>query len=125
MTVGEIKNLVMFQTNNDTDDLGDFMPYLLGYINEGYDRLVYAYAGQHISDEGYPELQVDTDTPNLPAWAHNAIADWATWLIYRNGNPQKQNRGYPFRNAAEETLAKITSENGKNGKVRHFKNIPW
>ena len=36
MTVGEIKNAVMFQTNNDTDDVGDFLPYLMDYINEGY-----------------------------------------------------------------------------------------
>lgn len=123
MTVGEIKNLVMFQTNNDADDLGDFMPHLLGYINEGYDKLVYAYAGQHVTED--TALQDDSDVPDLPTWAHNAIADWATWLIYRNGNAQKQNRGFPFRSAAEETLVRITSENGKNGKVRHFKNIPW
>lgn len=125
MTVGEIKNLVMFQTNNDADDLGDFMPYLLGYINEGYDRLVYAYAEQHLGGDEYPPLSDDMDAPNLPSWMHRAIADWATWLIYRNGNAQKQNRGFSFRNAAEEILAKVTSENGKNGKVRHFKNIPW
>ena len=40
MTLAEIKNLIMFQTNNDKDDLGDYLPYLMDYINEGYDRLV-------------------------------------------------------------------------------------
>lgn len=125
MTVGEIKNLVMFQTNNDADDLGDFMPFLLGYINEGYDRLVYAYAGQHLSEESYSPLSVDSGEPDLPEWTHRAIADWATWLIYRNGNPQKQNRGYQFRVASDDIVAKITAENGKGGKVRNFINIPW
>ena len=43
MTLNEIKQAVMFQTDNDRDDLGDFMPYLLGYINEGYDRLLYVW----------------------------------------------------------------------------------
>jgi hypothetical protein len=125
MTVGEIKSLVMFQTNNDADDLGDFMPYLLGYINEGYDRLIHAYAGQHVGDDGVDPLKADSDIPQLPAWSHKGIADWATWLIYCNGNAQKQNRGFAFRSSAEETVVRITSENGKNGKVRNFKNIPW
>ena len=57
MTVSEIKNEIMFQTNNDTDDLGDFLPYLMDYINEGYDRLVYAFAQVH--------LKADTDYVNI------------------------------------------------------------
>lgn len=127
MTVGEIKNEVMFQTNNDADDLGDFMPYLMDYINEGYDRLVYAWVGVHPSDdyETWTLLHEDTDTPGTPEWTHRALVDYATWLVYRNGNSQKQNRGYAFRSAFDEVIAKITSQGGKNGKVTRFKNIPW
>lgn len=126
MTVAEIKNEVMFQTNNDVDDLGDFLPYLMDYINEAYDRLVYAWCKIHPSDddETWTRLQSDTDVPGTPVWTHRALADWTTWLIYRNGNPQKQSRGYPFRQAFEEVLAKITAEGGKTGKVTRFKNIP-
>lgn len=126
MTVGEIKNLVMFQTNNDSDDLGDFLPYLMGYINEGYDKLVYAWAREHIDphSELYTPLAEDDDIPALPAWAHKAIADWATWLIYRNGNPSRQNRGSVYRYACEEIVNKIIDEGGKNGRVKHFFNIP-
>lgn len=124
MTVGEIKNEVMFQTNNDVDDLGDFVPYLMDYINEGYDRLVYAWAEHHL-DEEYVRLQADSDVPNLPEWTHRALADWATWLVYRNGNPQKQNRGVPFQSAFYDVLGKITDEGGNKGKVKNFFNIPW
>lgn len=126
MKVNEIKNEVMFQTNNDADDLGDFMPFLMDYINEGYDRLVYAWDKQHVAtdSEDYPPLYGDEDVPNLPEWAHRALADWATWLVYRNGNPQKQQRGYPYRSAFDEILNKITQEGGKNGKVKNFFNIP-
>lgn len=127
MTAGEIKNLVMFQTNNDVDDLGDFMPYLMGYINEGYDLLVYAWAKQHCSSDEDAEhrfLSADVDVPQLPEWTHKAIADWATWLVYRNGNPVKQNRGYQFRSAFEEIVNRIRDEGGKNGVVQHFINIP-
>ena len=123
MTLSEIKNEVMFQTNNDVDDLGDFLPYLLDYINEGYDRLVYAWCQKHLGGE-WPMLAEDEDTPKTPDWTHRALADWATWLVYRNGNPQKQNRGVPFRNAFDEILGKIMDEGGINGKRKNFFNIP-
>ncbi len=127
MLLIEIKEEVMAQTNNDIDDMGDFMPYLLDYINEGYDRLVYAWAEEHTSDSAgaeWPRLHEDTDEPKTPEWTHRALADWASWLVYRNGNPQKQQRGYPFKVAFEEVLAKVMAEGGKHGKARNFFNIP-
>lgn len=113
--------MVMFQTNNDADDLGDFLPQLGDYLNEGYDRLVTAFAGEHVSDdsENYQRMRNDKSIPNLPDWTHKAIADWATWMIYRNGNTQKQNRGYQYKNAFDEVAAKATA-----GVIKQFKNIP-
>lgn len=125
MTVGQIRNEIMFQTNNDVDDLGDFMPYLMDYINEGYDRLMYAFAECHVGPDDCAPLQADADVPILPEWTHRALADWATWLVYRNGNPQKQNRGFQFRTAFDEILGKLIAEGGRNGKVKNFFNIPY
>ena len=124
MNVREIKNTVMFQTNNDADDLADYLPYLTDYINEGYDKLVYAYAKENLSEEKYPRLMFETDTPRLPEWTHQALADYATWMIYRNGNSQKQQRGYAFRSAFEETINKVISEGGAKGRSQNFFNIP-
>ena len=135
MTFGEIKNMVMFQTNNDADDLGDFLPYLATYINDGYDRLAVAYSGEHSGEdsENYPPLRKDKESPELPDWAHQAIADWATWMVYRNGNVQKQNRGYQFRNAFAEVENRLRSMTGSekglsadavSGRKRYFINIP-
>lgn len=127
MTLGEIKYEVMFQSNYDADDLGDFSPYIIDYINDGYDRLVEAWASVH-TEYGkveYPRMANDTDEPKLPEWTHRALADWATWLIYRNGNPQRQQRGLAYKTAFEEILAKIRSEGGKNaGGSRQFYHIP-
>lgn len=137
MTLGEIKNMVMFQTNNDADDLGDFLPYLKDYINDGYDRLVLAFSNQHAGQdsEDYPPLNKDKEIPNLPDWVHHSIADWATWLIYRNGNAQKQSRGYQFREAFERVESKLrgmtAAEKGladagsdKSGGGKYIYNIP-
>lgn len=132
MTLSEIQAQVMFQTNNDSDDLGDFTPHIDDYINEGYDRIVYIWDHLHVPSEDYPRLTEDTDAPNLPEWIHRYIADWATWLIYRNGNPQKQNRGMAYRASFEELLTKLSSAGGKAGlnedgtqkKYSNFINIP-
>lgn len=140
MNLAEIKAAIMHQTNNDADDLGDFLPFLVDYINEGYDRLVHAFAGQHVSSDSsdYTPLKNDRSTPNLPEWLHRSIADWATWLVYRNGNTQKQNRGFAYRNYFLEIEAKLTgmtlSEKGfadtspevqaSNAKKRYFYNLP-
>jgi len=132
MNLAELKSMVMFQTNNDADDLGDFLPYLADYLNEGYDRLVLAFAGVHLDDDGeYVKLRNDRSSPNLPEWTHRAIADWATWMLYRNGNTQKQNRGYQFRNAYEEVATKLRGMtiaqkglDGAPGVGKYFLNVP-
>lgn len=132
MTLSEMQEHIMFQTNNDADDLGDYVPHINDYINEGYDRVVVIWDNQHIPSTDYPRLEDDDDTPNVPEWIHRYIADWATWLIYRNGNPQKQNRGMAYRAAFEQMLAKLADMGGKNGlnedgsmkKYRNFINIP-
>lgn len=130
MTLAEIKEQVMFQTNNDAEDLGDYEPHINDYVNEGYDRLVSAWNKGHVTEDN--RLEMDTDEPELPMWTHRALVDYATWLIYRNGNPQKQQRGMTYLNAFQQTLSKILDEGGASGlnedgtQVRYnkFRNIP-
>lgn len=125
MTLGEMKGRVMFQTNNDAEDLGDFMPHLDGYVNAGYDRLLYAWRKAHLGlgeGEARP-LELDEDEPALPLWTHEALADFATWLVYRNGNPQKQQRGMQFLNAFLEIELRMLAEGGEKGKRDTFINI--
>ena len=132
MTFAEIKAQIMFQTNNDAEDIEDYLPHVNDYINDGYDRLVKAWTKSHAPQEDYPWLTEDTDVPNLPDWLHRYICDWATWLVYRNGNPQKQQRGMQYRYAFEEILSKIAgeggidglNEDGTNKQYRNFINIP-
>ena len=140
MTLAEIKSRVMFQTNNDDEDVGDYLPHLVDYINDGYDRLVFAWAMTHCGSEDWPWLEepeegseeTDVDVPKTPEWTHKYLADWATWLVYRNGNPQKQQRGYAFRSAFEEMLSKLQGSGGMNGIdengnqiiYKNFRNIP-
>ena len=132
MTLAEIKDQIMFQTNNDADDIDDYLPHVNDYINDGYDRMVKVWTTSHAPQEDYPWLVNDTDVPKVPTWLHRYLADWATWLVYRNGNPQKQQRGMAFRYSFEEALAKISDEGGASGlnedgtniQYRKFRNIP-
>lgn len=121
MTFDEICEQVMFQTNNDVDDLPDFEPHLADYINEGYDILVLNFTGNHVeTDTEYPPLQ-EGNTPLLPEYAHRALADYATYMVYRNGNTVKQNRGMAFYSAFLQIASKLKFERG--GAARQFKNI--
>ena len=133
MTLGEIKDEIMFQTNNDSDDIEDYLPFVDNYINEGYDKLVKAWGEVHVPTGEYARLVDNDDVPQLPEWTHRAICDWATWLVYRNGNPQKQERGMRYRESFENTLSKIFAEGGAAGlnedgtskQIKNFYNIPW
>ena len=138
MTLKEIKEQVMFQTNNDADDVEDFLPSLTDYINEAYDRLVVVWAKAHVPSTDWPALREyaaqeaptdpPVDVPQTPEWTHRYLADWATWLIYRNGNPQKQQRGYAYRESFEKMLAMVADEGGlagmdENGNPKQYKNF--
>ena len=109
MDLSAIKQQVMFQIGGDAEDVQDFLPCLTRYINDGYDRLTMAAYGQHVGDEqdDTPPLSHDRSMPALPEWTHPAIADYATWLICRNGNAQRQNRGYAFRRAFENVESRL------------------
>jgi len=132
MTLAEIKNQIMFQTNNDEEDIEDYMPHVVDYINDGYDRLVKVWTKSHTPQEGYPRLAEDTDVPALPEWTHRALCDWATWLVYRNGNPQKQQRGRAYYELFMGVLSQLSDEGGAAGlnddgtnvQYKYFRNIP-
>lgn len=121
MDLSAIKQQVMFQIGGDAEDVQDFLPYLTRYINDGYDRLTMAAYGQHVGEEqdDTPPLTHDRMSPSLPEWTHPAIADYATWLICRNGNAQRQNRGYAFRRAFENVESRLrVSQSGRY--IRHI-----
>lgn len=124
MTLDAIKTQVMYQTNNDKDDLPDFEPHLTDYINEGYDILVMNYTGQHVASDSaeYPPLFGNLDVPKLPEYAHRGLVDYATYMVYRNGNAVKQNRGMAFYSAFMDILGKLKYESGGLGR-KQFKNI--
>ena len=121
MTLEEMKQQVMFQTGNDAEDLGDYLPHVVDYLNDGYDRLMVAFCGMHVSDDGaFMPLRHDKSMPELPQWSHAAIADWATWRIFANGAAGRQNRGLAFRASFEEAERRLRCESA--GQV--FKNLP-
>lgn len=125
MTVREIKEAALFQSHNDIEDIEDFRPVLAEYLDEAYDRLVYAYANEHPEDgsETWPKLKHDGDLPRTPEHTHLYLVDWVTWRIMSIGSTAKQQQGLVFRQAFEQGLLK-TKEEGTAGRVDHFFNIP-
>lgn len=121
MTLEEMKQQVMFQTGNDADDLGDFLPHVVDYLNAGYDRLLFAHCGMHVTNDGaFLPLKHSRSVPELPQWAHAAIVDWATWRIYQNGSSGRQSRGLMFRASFEEAERRLRAERA----AKAFCNLP-
>ena len=121
MNLLELKQQVMFQIGQDSGDLGDFHPHLTDYLNEAYDLLMMAYQGEHVGrEEKYPPLLSDRASPELPEWMHRSIADYAVWMVCRNGSVMKQNRGRAFRRDFDETVVRIRRECSG----RMIRNIP-
>jgi len=144
MTVKEIKDMIMHQfMQMEPEDVQAYLPYMITYVNEGYDKLVFAWAKTHTGTEYFPLLTNDSQIPQIPERYHKALMDWATWCMYRNGNQQKQQRGYEYRRAFEEALLEIANSGGEDvlgdadgdglidrtgepvSDIRHFHSIPW
>ena len=123
MNLAEIKQQALFQYNNDTDAMDDyeFMPHINDYANEAYDKLLW-----HWKESALPpfmRLEKDTDVPVLvPDWAHRALSDYVTWLLYRNGSSARQNRGQVYLQNFLEFARRLKQMNG--GGVKNFFNIP-
>ena len=127
MTLNDLEKRALFQTNNDFDDLSEFSPAIVQYINEGYDELTMAYDRLHLDEQAedgttpYTTLSTSTQACQLPDWLHSYIADYATYMLYRNGNQMKQNRGMLFYQRFLEGKRKAEWD-GKNKNV-HFHNL--
>ena len=122
MTLADIKTQALFQFGSDTDVMDDYeyMPHIVDYANEAYDILMWAWKDNHVPDENL--LKDDNDAPDLPDWAHRAIADYTTWMLYRNGNSARQNRGQAYLSNFNMIKNRLQVE--KYGGVRNFYNIP-
>lgn len=123
MTVSELKNRIMYQTGNDGEDVSDHLPWVLEYLNEAYDKLCIIFAKEHVGGEAFPKLVADSDVPKLPEWVHYALADFATWCIYRNGNVQRQQRGMRYLASYEEAVVALRHDPAQK-KAKNFFNIP-
>jgi hypothetical protein len=116
MLLGEIRAMVMHQIGDDLDDLKDYQPYIERYIMDGYDRLNDAYHRKHLADEA---VFKPGEYPDLPTWMHVGIADYATYMMYRNGNQSKQNRGVMYY----QNFLEIENKARSAKKIRTLKNL--
>ena len=123
MTVGKIKEIALYQTANDIDDIDDFETVLQPYLDEAYDMAVFAFTAKHAGTDEYPALVRDEDTPALPSWMHIKLADWVSWRILADGSPARQQRGMVFRQSFDEAIRALKGESVA-GRSWSFKGIP-
>lgn len=108
MTVQQLYDMVMIQTGNDTTDITDYATEVAAYVNEGYSKLYEKY----MNTAEVVELTDADESPLLPDHMHRYIADWATWRMYMNGNPSRQQRGFAFKQSFDDFFAKVPRGGG-------------
>ncbi len=111
MRFDEIKRRAAYQATGDAEETGEMEPFISQYANEAYERLGMFWDGQPRTP-----LTLDEDEPDLPAWAHPALSDFATWMVLRSGSQQRQMRGVQFRAGFEEAVARMLREGGAAGR---------
>ena len=104
MTFANIRDMVMFQTGNDTSDYAEFEPSLSEYINEGYGVIQRDLFRKQVGID-FNRMVAADDTPDIPEALHRSIADYATYMVYRNGNVARQNRGVPFYQYFQQAIS--------------------
>ncbi len=121
MNVQETVEMALMQANYGIEDLNDFVPMIYEYVNEGYDKLFYAYTSTHP-----PSKLAMTSDIDLPSFAHKAVADYTTWSLLRNGSQAKQNRGYAYLSAFNEIRAELIQQaiGSAGAGANYFVNIP-
>lgn len=112
-----LKARAVFQISGDAEEAAELAPYVGQYVNEGVARLATSFG------RDAPALESDADTPALPDWCHPAIADFASWMLARNGDANRQARGLHYRAAFEEAVARANREGGEAGKRTKFVGI--
>ncbi len=120
MNLAAIREQALFQAGYTEDDLPEQLSHLNRYINEAYDLMALALYGCHVEEAGqYPPLSHDKSQPAVPEWAVRSLADYASWMLCRNGSAQRQSSGYLFRRAFDEALSRARQKDGKR-----FTHIP-
>jgi len=120
VTLEELQKQALSQIGGDQEDMGDAEPGLTRYLNEGYDRLLFAMNGMHVSDDGaFLPLRHGRAEPELPQWAHPAIADFASWRLCMGGPLARQARGAAFRQSFEQAESRLRLNPGA-----YFRGIP-
>lgn len=65
-------------------------------------------------------LEEETQEPQIPQGAHMALADYATWRFYSNGNIAKQQRGQFYYQRFLRELDRLKPQHQRGGGLRNF-----
>ena len=69
----------------------------------------------------YPDLQLESEEPRIPAWAHGALADYACFRYLSNGNLAKQSRAQFYFQRYMTTMDRIRPQG--MGSVTGYKGL--
>lgn len=94
------------------------------YVNGGNGRIYIGGGDGTAYDVEYTyeavPLEEETQVPEIPDGAHMALADYATWRFYSNGNIAKQQRGQVYYQRFQMELDRLKPQGQRGGGLRNF-----
>lgn len=115
LTLAEIRARALYQIGAEAGDGEDFAPHLDDSIREGYGLMRLAWGRE------WPAAELaEGDKPDLPAWAHPALADYAAHMVLRNGGAARQERGVAFYASFRQALSRLAARDGEAVKFTHL-----
>ena len=103
MTVKEIKDFIMHQhLDMDSDDVTEYLPFLMTYVNEGYDKCLKAWAHARIGDPDFPMLVTDSDVPQIPERYHKALGKQTKYTTITDTSMGGGNTHYTYAVKADQ-----------------------
>lgn len=70
---------------------------------------------------GKPDMEDESDEPQIPSWSHGALADYACWRYLSNGNPAKQAKANFYYGRFAQTMQRINAQG--HGSVTGYRNL--
>ena len=114
MTKAEIREKALYWIGAEAGDGAEFAPHLDDAIEEGYGRMRIA------AGEDWPEPMGDADSPDLPAWAHSALADFAAYMALRDGGADRRQRAAAHYTRYYQAESRLQMREGKRIRFRNL-----
>ena len=107
MTKQQIRQKALYWIGAESWDGDEFAPHLDDAIEEARGEMELA-AGRE-----WPQALSDNESPDAPVWAQDAMAEYAAYMMLRNGSPDKRERAAAHYARFHQAVSRVRMKDGE------------